>query len=241
MADLSVAELLLVVAGALAGGVIQGAIGFGMNLVMVPLLALIAPESLPVAAVVIGLPLTLLVLRRERGTVDRAGLVWLVGGSLPGTVVGVFLVGAMTTRALQLAAGTLVLAFVAASARAPVIGLSPRSQVAAGALSGMTGTSVGIGGPPIALLYQHHRGSVVRPTLAASFTVATFLSLTSLWLAGETRWSQLSVGLVLGPIVLVGGLLGRGFHGLLERGWLRVAVLVFSGVSAVMVLASGLT
>lgn len=117
---------------------------------------------------------------------------------------------------------------------------SRRSQVAAGALSGMTGTSVGIGGPPIALLYQHHRGSVVRPTLAASFIVSTGLSLTSLWIAGETAWSQLSVGLVLGPIVLVGGLLGRGFHGVLERGWLRGAVLVFSGVSAVVVLASGL-
>ena len=240
MADLSAAELLLVVAGALAGGVVQGAIGFGMNLVMVPLLALVAPESLPVAAVVIGLPLTLVVLRRERGTVDRPGLVWLVGGSLPGTAAGVLLVGVMTTRALQLAAGTLVLAFVAASAVRPVVGVSRRSQVAAGALSGMAGTSVGIAGPPIALLYQHHRGSVVRPTLAASFVVGTVLSLASLWIAGETRWSQLSVGLLLGPIVLVGGLLGRGFHGVLERGWLRVAVLVFSGVSAVVVLASGL-
>jgi len=240
VADLSVAELVLVVAGALTGGLIQGAIGFGMNLVMVPLLALVAPDALPVAAVVIGLPLTLTVLRRERGTVDRPGLVWLVSGYLPGTLVGVLLVSAMTTRALQLAAGTLVLGFVAASARAPVIRLSSRTQLAAGAVSGMTATSVGIGGPPIALLYQHHRGSVVRPTLAASFLVGTGLSLASLWLAGETRWSQLSVGLVLGPIVLVGGLLGRVFHDVLERGWLRHAVLVFSGVSALVVLASAL-
>lgn len=240
MADLSVAGLVLVVAGALMGGLIQGAIGFGLNLVMVPLLALVAPEALPVAAVVLGLPLTLAVLHRERGTVDRPGLVWLIGGSLPGTAVGVLLVGVMSTRTLQLAAGTLVLAFVAASARAPVIRLTSRTQLAAGAVSGMAATSVGIGGPPIALLYQHHRGSVVRPTLAASFLVGTFLSLTSLWLAGETRWSQLSVGLLLGPVALVGGVLGRSAHDVLDRGWLRVAVLVFSGLSAVVVLASAL-
>lgn len=240
MADVSVAGLVLVVAGALTGGLIQGAIGFGLNLVVVPLLALVVPEALPVAAVVHGLPLTLTVLRREGGTVDRRGLMWLVGGTLPGTLVGVLLVGAMTTRALQLAAGTLVLAFVAASARAPVIALTGRTQLAAGAVSGMAATSVGIGGPPIALLYQHHKGAVVRPTLAAAFLASTVLSITSLALAGEARWGQLSVGLLLGPVVLAGGVFGRVFHDVLDRGWLRHAVLLLSGVSAVVVLASAL-
>src|SRR5690606_39990084 len=66
------------------------------------------------------------------------------------------------------------------SAAAPALPVHRSTQLAAGMVSGTTGTAAGIGGPPIALLYQHRAGPVVRSTLSATFLVGTVLSFTVL-------------------------------------------------------------
>ena len=111
------------------------------------------------------------------------------------------------------------------------------TQLTAGAVSGVTGTAVGIGGPPVALLYQHQAGPVVRATLAATFLVGTVLSLTALLVSGSVGRDGLVVGLACAPLVVAGTHLGRRLHDLLDRGWLRPAVIGFSVVSALLVLA----
>jgi uncharacterized protein len=57
----------------LVGATIQGSIGFGMNLVTVPVLALVLPESLPVAVIVLGIPVSITMLRHEWSALDRTG------------------------------------------------------------------------------------------------------------------------------------------------------------------------
>ena len=39
----------------------------------------------------------------------------------------------------------------------------------AGLVSGVAGTATSIGGPPLAMLYQHRHPQVLRPTLAVFF------------------------------------------------------------------------
>ena len=39
----------------------------------------------------------------------------------------------------------------------------------AGLVSGLTGTSAGIGGPPLALLYQHHPGATAGLIVTVSW------------------------------------------------------------------------
>ena len=239
MTDLPLAGLVVVAIAVLGGAAIQGGVGFGMNLVAVPVLVLVLPESLPVAAIVLGLPISVAMLRLEHAEVDRPGLAWLMAGRVPGIAIGVWVVASVSTAALQVAVGVFVLLFVVSSVAVPPNPVRRSTQVVAGAVSGVTGTSTGIGGPPIALLYQHHRGPVIRATLAATFFFGTVLSLVALGIGGQIEGRQVLVGLGLVPFVAIGAVAGRRLHAVLDRGWMRPAVLTFAVVSAIVVLIDG--
>lgn len=229
--------VLVAIVATFVGATIQGAIGFGMNLVTVPALVLVLPEALPVAVIVLGIPISLGMLRHEHHGLDRPGLAWILTGRVPGTVVGALIVASVSATSLQVIVGTVVLVLVVASAALPTVPLNAGTQLAAGAVSGITSTTAGIGGPPVALLYQHRSGAEMRSTLAASFAVGTVLSLGALAIAREVSIDQLLVGAALAPVVLAGTVAGRRLHGFLDRGWLRPAVLVFAFLAALTVLA----
>jgi len=226
----------VLVVAVLVGAAIQGAIGFGMNLVSVPVFAIVAPETLPVAVIVLGTSISISMFRHERADVDRTGLAWIIGGRVPGSVLGAWFVAVASTQDLRVAVASFVMAIALVSAAAPAVPVSPFTQLTAGVVSGVTGTTAGIGGPPVALLYQRHRGPTMRSTLAATFFAGTIISLAVLAVSGSIELHAVLVGAALTPAVVAGSVLGRFFHDLLERGWLRPAVLVFSIASSVWVL-----
>lgn len=235
--DLTLGAVVVAVVATVVGATIQGAIGFGMNLVTVPALAIIAPEALPVSVIVLGIPISVGMLRYELGHIDRAGLAWVLGGRVPGTIAGAWVVASVSTSTLQLVAGVVVLSLVAASVAMPPLPVRPDTQLVAGMVSGVTGTAAGIGGPPLALLYQHHTGPTMRSTLAASFLFGTLFSIATLGFAGEVGGDQFLLGAALAPLVVAGSVAGRRFHTRLDAGWLRPGVLLFAALSAVVVLA----
>jgi uncharacterized membrane protein YfcA len=239
--DFTVGALALAAAATVVGATIQGSIGFGMNLVTVPVLALVLPEALPVTVVLLGVPISIAMFRHEHHALDRGGLGWIITGRVPGTIVGAWVVATVTTAALQGLVGAFVLLFVLASAVSAPLPVRPDTQFAVGAVSGVTGTAAGIGGPPIALLYQRHAGPALRSTLAASFFFGTLLSLTTLALARQVSWDQVVLGIGLAPLVVLGSYGGRRFHDLLDRGWLRPTVLLFATISAIVVIADAVT
>ena len=57
--DLSLAEYLIISVGVALGALAQGAVGFGANLLAVPVLAAIAPAALPGTMILLPLPLQL--------------------------------------------------------------------------------------------------------------------------------------------------------------------------------------
>lgn len=238
--DLSLAAFALAASATVIGATIQGGVGFGMNLVTVPVLALVAPESLPAAVIVLGIPVSASMLRYDLRALDTAGLGWLIGGRLPGSLFGAWIVATVSTNTLQAVVGLILLLIVAASAVSPPVPVRPATQLATGVVSGITGTSAGIGGPPVALLYQRSTGPTIRATLAASFLVGTFMSLIVLGISGSVTRSQLLLGITLAPFVLMGVIVGRRFHAALERGWMRRAVLGFAAISALVVLIDAL-
>jgi len=238
--ELSLVALVVAAAATVAGASIQSAIGFGMNLVTVPVLAVVLPEALPAAVIMLGLPMSVAMLRHEHAAVDRPGTAWILAGRVPGTVAGTWVVAGLSTDALRGVVGMVVLLLVLASLTTPPLPVQPSTQVVAGMVSGLTGTAAGIGGPPLALLYQRHPGPTMRATLAAAFCVGTVLSLVALGVAGTLTRTQLGVGLLLAPLVVVGSLLGRRAHAVLDRGWLRPGVLAFSTVSAAAVVVDAL-
>ena len=103
-------------------------------------------------------------------------------------------------------------------------------------IGGFTGTTSGIGGPPMALVYQRAEGPTIRGSLASYFILATAVALTGLALAGRFGWSELLWGLALFPVVLVAFLASHRMLPIVDRGYARPAILSASALAAVILL-----
>ncbi len=230
----------LIFAAAFLGALVQGSIGFGLNLIVVPAIALFRPEALPGAAVVLALPMTFGSAAREWAHVDQSALLWATLGRLPGIGIGIWIVTTLDAEALALAIGAMVIFAVVMSLASPTIQITRSSQAAAGFMGGVMGTSSSIGGPPLALLYQHSAGPIIRSTLGAAFLIGTALSLIALLAAGEIGRLHWQLGFALVPGVLLGLWASRYLHGWLDRGWIRPCVLILCGVAGLAVVVGGL-
>ncbi len=117
---------------------------------------------------------------------------------------------------------------------------TPRALVAAGLVSGVSGTATSVGGPPVALLYQRAEGRVLRSTMGVYFLVGNVVSVATLALAGEIGRREAGRAGVLLPFVVAGFALSGPLRRRVEGPGLRLAVLVLSAASAVVLLARSL-
>ena len=67
------------------------------NLLAVPVVALIVPAALPGAMVIPGIPMAVTMAVHEREHVDRRGTGFLLLGRVPGTLLGVAVVAAVSS------------------------------------------------------------------------------------------------------------------------------------------------
>jgi uncharacterized membrane protein YfcA len=238
---LSVAEFALVMLAVGTGAVVQGAIGFGSNLVAVPVLALFNPDALPATLSLIVIPLALAMSLREHHAVDRPGVTWITIGRLPGTALGAWVVAVVSESTLAVLLGTGVLLAVAMTAFSPPVPVNRVTTTTAGVASGALGTATSIGGPPLALLYQHHEGPVLRSTLAVAFAFGTVLTLVALAIAGAIEPWHVALAAALVPALMIGLVLSRFVVGRLEGRWLRPTVLAFAAATAVLAIVRGVT
>ncbi|MGH3499401.1 MAG: hypothetical protein ACRDQA_00640 [Nocardioidaceae bacterium] len=118
-----------------------------------------------------------------------AALTFLPGRALAVFIAGVVLVGV----------GVSLLAWQPTPTRAALL--------TAGLVSGAFGTAAAIGGPLVALLYQHRPGPTVRATLGAYFSAGSVLAVAGLVLGGQVHPGQLRAALTLLPFTMTGFLL----------------------------------
>jgi uncharacterized membrane protein YfcA len=226
--------LLLAVVTALAA-FIQGTVGMGFALVVAPVMGLVAPGLLPVSLLVLMLPLNAYVTWRERHHVDLGGAGWITGGRTLGALAGVWIVVAITRDHLNLLIGLSTVAAAIGTFLAPVFRTHRLAFLAAGIVTGVTETATGIGGPPLALVYQHHRAPVLRSTIALCFALGEVISLALFAGMGQVRGELVRPALVLVPAVLLGASLSRHWHRRVDGKRLRTIVTVFSLVSGLII------
>ena len=234
-------HVLLVAGGAvLVGAAVQGTVGFGLGLLAAPVLTMTDASLVPGTLLLVTMPLPLLSLLRERSHVDWRGVGWAMSGRVPATVVGVLLVTVLPATGIAVVVGVVVLGAVALSLSTWHPRPVPSTLAAAGAVSGVTGTVTAIGGPPMAIVYQHHEGREIRSTLGAFFLLGTAISATALRLSGHLDGGDVRDALALLPFMLAGFLLSGPLRRPLDRGWTRPAVLALAALSAVVLLARSL-
>jgi uncharacterized protein len=214
--------------------------GFGAALVVVPVLGLVAPEALPATVIIWAMPLVVAMAVHERHGVDWSGVGWMTLGRLPGVVVGAWVVSAVAADTLSVLAGCAVLLAVVTSLIATTVRVTRTTKTAAGFASGVMGTSTSIGGPPLALLYQHHQGVVLRSTLAMTFVLGIVLTLIGLAVAGAIEGWHVVLALALLPGQVAGLAISRSVTRHLDERWLRHIVLLFVSVTAAVAIGRGL-
>lgn len=233
-------EYVAVFAVMAAAAGLQGGIGFGMNLLAAPLVALIEPRLVPGPLLVAAVALTILTALRNRADVDWAGLRWVMVGRLPGTLLGALLVASISARGISVAVGLAVL--LAAGLSVSRLALSPNAGtlLGAGFVSGFSGTVSSIGGPPLAVVYAAQSGPVIRGTLSVIFVLGGAISAAALALVGRLGPEELLLALLLQPPVLVGFLSSRRLAAHLDAGRTKAAVLSVSVLGAIAVIVSEL-
>jgi uncharacterized membrane protein YfcA len=236
----SATELILLALVAAAGGAVQGSMGFGQNLVLVPVVALVVPEAVPGALVALGIPLTVIMAVREWHGVDWSGLGWILVGRVPGTVLGVLIVALVSGDLLAALAGFAVLAGVALSLLPRRVPVNRETACTAGAAAGVLGTTAAIDGPPLALLYQRHPGHTIRATLACAFFVGALMSFGALVSAGQVHGWQLLLAACLSPALLLGLALSTLVTRLVGGRSLRPAVLTVVAIAGAAAVTRGL-
>lgn len=238
--EMSAAELAIVAVAVLAGGIVQGAIGFGLSLISVPVLAVIQPEALPTTMLILAIPFTAAMAVRERENIDVPGF-WLIAiGRLPGTAAAIWLLSVVTEAELSIVIGATVIVAVAFSVFAPAVPLGTTTRIVAGAISGLMGTAAAIGGPALAIAYQRRPGPELRSTLAMTFVLGSAISLGALWLSGHVELSHLVLAAWLLPGLAVGLFLATRLTRFLDAGWLRPTVLTFAAISGAVAIIRSL-
>jgi uncharacterized membrane protein YfcA len=229
--DVSAGQILVALAAVLIGSLVQGTIGFGLNLFAAPFIAIVIPEAVPVTIVLVAWPVGAVAALREHHALDRVALPWLLAAAVPGTLVGLAIVSRADTSTLAIIVGAVTVLGVALSLRAPRIEVNRLTATLAGLVGNITGTAAGVGGPPVALIYQHHRGPTVRATLGVFFAVSATLSVVGYAVTGEITADRALLALALVPAMGVGLWASRHFHHLVDRRWLRPAMLTMCAIA----------
>jgi uncharacterized membrane protein YfcA len=231
----AVVAVVLVLASA-----VQTLVGLGLGLVGAPVVTILDPSLMPELMLVLAALLPLLTLLRSHDEVDWGGLAWVLSARVPGTAIGVLLLAFFSDRYLGVAVALMVLLAVALSLVAVRVPVRPATLVVAGLVSGAAGTATSIGGPPVALVYQHRSPAQIRSTLAVLFTAGAAMSMVGLWVGGHFEVRQLLLALLLTPCLAVGTWAGGRLQGVFPDSRIRYAVLAVCAASAIVLLVRSL-
>lgn len=222
------------------GAFVQSVVGIGLGLLAAPVVTLLAPELMPGGMLLIVLLLPLVTLAREREEADWGGLGWALSARVLGTAVGVWVVATFDERQLGIAVGVVVLVAVVLTIRTVVVPINRGTLSVAGFVGGVTGTASSIGGPPLALLYQHRSPRQIRTTMAVFFLGGSILSLAGLGLAGQLHRDEVVLAALMLPFVVLGFAISGPLRRRLPLEVVRPLVLLVSGLSAVVLIARSL-
>lgn len=213
------------------GSILQASVGYGFGLVTVPMLLLLDKNFAPVPTIFASQFLMLMIAHRNRFALDGHSMKPLLIGLVVGAPLGAFIALHIDHELLVYCVAVLVAAGLLISILRARIRVTPVSQFFAGTAANVLGTITGIGGVPMALLYQHESAGRIRAVLATTFFIGGALSLTALAVTSQVSGYLLMLGCYLIPGILVGNLIGARCAQYIDRGYSRLAILLLTSCS----------
>jgi len=215
---------------------VQGSSGMGFAMLSAPIISLFAPGLIPVMLLVLMIPLNVYVGWRERRAVDWRGVKLISIGRFAGTFLGLWILLAVNLHQLTMLIGWSTLIAAVVALLSPSFNLGRAGLAMVGLVTGVFETSTGIGGPPLALAYQHKKGPVLRSTVALCFLVGEVISLIVLALGGKVGAHTLVFSAEMLPFLALGSYASKFVHHRLDGPLLRYIVLGFASISGIVVI-----
>ena len=198
---------------------IRSTFGFGEALIAVPLLALCIPISLAAPlAVLLSITIAVLVVAQDWKKIHVRSTGWLVGATLLGIPLGLWLLTSVNERVVKALLAVLILVFgyCLLGKRTPELRHdSRRWLLGCGFVAGVLGGAYGMNGPPLVIYGVMRRWTAqhFRATLQGYFLPASLIGMTGYWAAGlwvpaVTHYYLLSLPVVL-PTVFLGRAINR--------------------------------
>lgn len=220
----------------LASAYVRGLAGFGLAILLVPVLALaLKPVEAVLIANMLGLMIGLTEIRWLISQAEKSA--WHIAGVVVLTTAPGMALLAITPAPVA----RLLIALVALSAFVAVL-IPPREPetpgrihtLLTGAASGVLTGFAGMPGPPVVPYYVGRAipREVAKASMVLVFTIASTTGIASGLALGTMHWRLLLLALALFPVVLIGNALGRRALGKIsDRAWRIFAATVLGAAS----------
>jgi len=229
--------LILIVIGAIT----QSAIGIGFG-VPACFLVLFEPSMVPSCIILMGTFLAFSNALLSLKDVIIMDLAYSFSGRVIGSLISIPLISfTIGTKSYLIIFGVLLLITVFLSAKKWNVVASKKNITIAGACSGFMGTLIGIGGPPMAIVYQNSSPKNVVATLNMFFGIGALFSVLLLIYIDLINFREVMRCLFLAPALMIGIILGR--HNIVKNYVnknLKKIVLIICFISALIVLGQAL-
>jgi hypothetical protein len=241
--DATVLHVLIVV---FVATLFRSAFGFGEALIAVPLLALFIPLKVAAPlAVLVSITIAAVVVAQDWRKIHLRSTGWLVGSTLFGIPVGLFLLTSSHQKAVKIALAVFIVAFSVYSLlgrRPPELKTDSKAWLlGCGFAAGVIGGAYGMNGPPLVIYGAMRRWSPqhFRATLQAYFLPASVIGMFGYWLAGlwvraVTHYYLLCLPVLL-PAVLLGRVVNHRLHG---DAFLKYVYVGLAGIGVVLLVES---
>ena len=221
----------------IVGAITQSAIGIGFG-IPACFLVLLEPTMVPSCIVLMGTFLAFSNAFLSLKDIITEDLAYSFSGRVVGTLISIPLITlTIGTKSFLIIFGLLLLITVFLSAKRWNVVATKKNVTIAGVCSGFMGTLTGVGGPPMAIVYQNSSSKNVVATLNMFFGIGALFSVLILIYIDLINLREVIRCLLLTPGILVGIILGRqkivkdyvSFN-------LKKLILIICFVSAILVL-----
>ena len=224
----------------LIGCWVQTALGFGMAVIAAPIIVLFKPEWVPVVLTMTALILSILNTWSQREHLETSHLSFSFLSRIPGTFLGAWLLMQLDTTWLQFSVAACVLLALVISYLGKQFSYTPKRLAFASFVSGITGTTTSIGGPPMALVMQHGKPQAIRANLSLYFSYSCIISLIAYAYMGLLTDSILIACMSFIPVCLLGFATGIKARNFVDAGRFRPLLLILCSIAGVIALFGAL-
>lgn len=217
----------------LFGSWVQTTIGFGLAVVAAPIMVWVSPTWVPIVLTITALLLSFINTWNQRQHLHLQVMIIPMTTRIPGTIFGVWLLSQISTTALQIIVSITVLMAVVVTMGKTRFEANKMSLGVAGLVSGITGSTTAIGGPPMAVLMQHGDPRETRANLSLYFTYSCLLSLVGYYWIGLLDQDIILTSLSFIPVMLTGFFLGTKTRKYVDAEQFRKALLFICFIAGV--------